>query len=371
MLDPGIRLQLLAGPTVPVPAPFAVMDALVELTVTNRDVEIDGFQLKLTLGRTGGANYPLLADGALAPPNRVIVAVLIGFGLQVLIDGIVTQHQITPGNRPGETMLVVTGDDITRRLDLEEKKRTFENQGDSAIVKTILRDYLTDGLVAEVTSTDDSPSVSDRVPSQRGTDLGYIRELAERNQFVFYVEPTGTPGINTAHWGKDNRQGTAQAALTLNMGALTNVDSPLAVTFNAMGPEEPQIAILDPLTKLAIPVPIPTGFMPNLSGRPAAALRKTQPTDTANLSAVQAALRALTASAEASDAVTVTGEVDAVRYGRVLRSRRLVGLRGVGETYDGTYYVREVTHQIRRGSYHQSFTLTREGLGASSPMVTV
>ncbi|MGH7512755.1 MAG: phage late control D family protein [Gemmatimonadales bacterium] len=365
MPDLGIRLQLLAGPTVPVPAPFAVMDALIELTVTNRDKEIDGFQLKLTLGRTSGSNYPILADGTLDPPNRVIVAVLIGFSLQVLIDGIVTQHQVTPGNRPGQTVLVVTGEDITRRLDLEEKKRTFENQSDSAIVETILREYLTYGLVPEVTSTDDSPSVSDRVPSQRGTDLSYIRELAERNQFVFYIEPTGMPGINTAHWGKNNRQGTAQPFLTLNMGPLTNVDEPIAVTFNAMGPEEPQISILDPFTKLAIPVPIPTGFTPSLSGRPAAALRKTQPTDTANLSAVQAALRALTASAEASDAVTVTGEVDAVRYGRVLQSRRLVELRGAGEIYDGKYYVREVTHQIRRGFYRQTFTLTREGLGAS------
>ena len=69
-------------------------------------------------------------------------------------------------------------------------------------------------------------------------------------------------------------------------------------------------------------------------------------------------------------AVSLDGlDVDAVRYGRALRSRRLVGVRGVGLTYDGNYYVKEVSHQIRRGAYRQRFTITREGLGALTPAV--
>jgi hypothetical protein len=46
-----------------------------------------------------------------------------------------------------------------------------------------------------------------------------------------------------------------------------------------------------------------------------------------------------------------------------------VGLRGAGHSFDGLYYVKSVTHNIRRGEYKQSFTLTREGLGAISPVV--
>ena len=57
------------------------------------------------------------------------------------------------------------------------------------------------------------------------------------------------------------------------------------------------------------------------------------------------------------------GELDTVRYGHVLRARRLVGVRGAGLTYDGLYYVRRVTHTIERGSYTQSFALSREGTG--------
>ena len=68
---------------------------------------------------------------------------------------------------------------------------------------------------------------------------------------------------------------------------------------------------------------------------------------------------------ESSDAVTINNEVDAVRYGRVLRARRLVKVRGVGQSYDGTFYVKEVVHSIRRGEYKQRFKLIREGRGAT------
>ena len=42
-----------------------------------------------------------------------------------------------------------------------------------------------------------------------------------------------------------------------------------------------------------------------------------------------------------------------------------MGVRGVGKTYGGYYYVQQVTHRIKRGEYKQSFTLKREGRGAT------
>jgi hypothetical protein len=46
-----------------------------------------------------------------------------------------------------------------------------------------------------------------------------------------------------------------------------------------------------------------------------------------------------------------------------------VGLRGAGLTNDGLFYVKSVSHSIRRGEYKQRFTLTREGTGTTIPMV--
>jgi len=74
---------------------------------------------------------------------------------------------------------------------------------------------------------------------------------------------------------------------------------------------------------------------------------------------------------DASDPIHATGELDALRYGDLLMPRALVDLRGAGYSNDGTYYVKSVTHTIKTGEYKQRFTLTREGIGALSPVVRV
>ncbi len=71
----------------------------------------------------------------------------------------------------------------------------------------------------------------------------------------------------------------------------------------------------------------------------------------------------------ASDAITGSGSLDVVRYGRPLRSRMLVGVRGAGIAYDGLYYVNSVTDNVRRGQYKQSFSLSRDGLISPTPVV--
>lgn len=366
MIDRGVQLQLLIGATVPVPAPYAVIDALISLEVTNRDRERDGFQMTFSLGKDSPLDYGLLLSGLFDPPNRVIISVVIGVLPQVLIDGIFTNHQIVPSNRPGESRFIVTGEDISLKLDLDEKSDTYPNQPDSVIVTQIVSKY---GLVPKVTPTLDVPIEVQRVPTQQGTDLAFIQRLAQRNGFVFYIEPSDLPGVTIAHWGPDPRLGVLQPALSMNMGAETNVDSPITFSFNALGPATPMVTIVEPLTKTPIPIPVPSSLQPPLSRRPAGSLRTTLPRNTAHLSPSQAALRALTAASQAADAATASGEVDAVRYGRALRSRRLVGLRGVGDSYGGTYYVKEVTHHIERGQYKQRFSLTRDGRGALTPVV--
>ncbi len=65
----------------------------------------------------------------------------------------------------------------------------------------------------------------------------------------------------------------------------------------------------------------------------------------------------------------VEGVLDAQKYGGLLRARGLVGLRGAGKSYDGLYYVKSVTHELELGKYQQRFVLTREGLGATVPVV--
>jgi hypothetical protein len=77
----------------------------------------------------------------------------------------------------------------------------------------------------------------------------------------------------------------------------------------------------------------------------------------------------LAEAAKSQDAATAEGSLDVVRYGRILKARGLVGVRGAGLAYDGLYYVKSVTHKIRRGEFKQSFGLTRNGLVSITPRV--
>ncbi len=366
----GIRLQLLIGqPDVPLPAPYEVVDSLVSLSVTNNDRERDVFHMVFNLGRDSLLEYGLLRSGALDVKNRVIIKVIFGVLPQVLIDGIISKHQVVPSNEPGRSKLYVTGEDISVKLSFQDKNATHPQQKDSDIVQKLLEAA---DFRPQVTQTKDTPSDKERIPTQQCDDLRYIQHLAKRNGFVFFVEPTDIPGVNIAYWGPEKREGQSQPALSLNMGPQTNVDTPINFQFDALGPSEAEVSIIDPFTKLAIQIPALSAFLPSLTSNPAKPLRKTFSRDTANLSFAQALLRLFTSSSETSDAIQATGEVDAVRYGQALRARRKVDVRGAGQSYNGTYYVQQVIHEITRlptGSYKQSFTLRRDGRGASGTSI--
>ena len=93
--------------------------------------------------------------------------------------------------------------------------------------------------------------------------------------------------------------------------------------------------------------------------------------DTAHLGAGEALMRGLAFASQHSDSVFGSGQLDVVRYGRLLKPRRLVGVRGAGLPFDGLYYVTRVSHDIQRGSYKQSFSLARNGLISTLPRVPV
>ena len=359
----GIRLQLQVGREIPAPASYEVMDSLVSLSVTNNDREHDGFQMDFNLGRDSLLDYGLLRSGILDAPNRVIITAIFGALPQVLIDGVIANLQVIPSNEPGRSTLRVMGKDLSVKLSFEDQNATHPQQKDSDIVRQILSKA---GFRPLVTETKDTPIEIERIPTQQCSNLLFIRQLAQRNGFVFYIEPTNVPGQNIAYWGPENRQGPPQPPLTMNMGTQTNMDTTPNFQYDALGPTEPEVTILDPFTRQPIQIPIPSSVLPSLTSSPAKPLRKTKSRDTANLSFIQALQRVVAGVSESSAAIRATGEVDAVRYGCALRARRLVNVRGAGKSYDGTYYVQQVIHDIRRlprGEYKMRFTLTREGLG--------
>jgi phage protein D len=363
MAQPGIRLELLIGPTLPKPAPIEVLESLIELEVNQQDRDRSGFQMTFSLGKNfkkSFKDYQLLLDGVFDPPNRVIITVIIGFQRFILIDGIITFNQVVPSNQPGESRLIVTGEDISLKLDLEDKNATYPNLSDSEIVAEILAIY--EPYIKERIVTDNQyqPAANKYITTQHETDLEFIQRLAQRNGFIFEITPSQKPGENKAYWGEEQKNmASVQPALSMNMGALTNVDYPITFSFNALTPTEVLSANI-------------TNSSNPLAKKPATPLRKTILRDSDKFDNILAQKQANSiASDSKEEAVTASGEVNTLRYGHVLQVRRLVELRGVGDSYNGRYYVKQVIHRMQRGQYIQSFTLIREGRGTKVQKVTI
>jgi hypothetical protein len=370
----GIHLSLLIGPGVPVPAPADVLEALDSVQVTSSTLT-SGFQLTFKIGKNSSLNTTLLPVGYFDPiVTRVIIIVTVNGLPNVLMDGVVTRHELGPSNDVGKSTLTITGEDLSRLMDLVEMPfMRFPAMPIIARVYAILAKYAVFGIapIAVPPIIPDIPDPLEEVPSQTGTDLGYIKQLASQVGYVFYVEPGPAPGTSIAYFGPDIRIPVPQPALNVDFDSQTNVES-LTFSLDGTAKKIVVITVLDPVTrKIPIPIPLPNVNIvrPPLGARPTLPSKLEFAEGMAALGPADAANRALGILLTASDAVTGSGSLDVLRYGGVLRSRMLVGVRGAGLTYDGLYYVNSVTHNIKHGEYKQNFSISRDGLISNTPVV--
>jgi hypothetical protein len=368
----GVQLTLMIGPVVPIPVSRDVLDALESVQVTIGSGNASGFQLSFKLStRSPLHTLFLISGGASIPLIRVTLIATINGVPETLIDGVMTNHQVTPG--PGKATLTITGEDMTKVMDyIPFDGFPFPAMPPEARVAIICAKYAFLGVIPMVIPSVliDIPIPIDRIPRQQGTDLAYVRSLADEVGYVFYMDPGPAPGTSVAYWGPEIKVGVPQPALNLDMDAHTNVES-LQFTYNSESASLPIIFIQEPNTKAPIPIPIPaiTPLNPPLGVIPPIPKRLDFITETAKYSPIRGALIGLAKAARTADVVTGTGTLDVVRYGRVLKARKLVGVRGTGPAFDGLYYVKSVTHSIKPGEYKQNFTLARNGLMSTVPKV--
>jgi hypothetical protein len=380
MLTKGITLTLLMGPIVPVPAPRIVMEALESVSVTTAAGSTSGFQLSFQFSSKSELNTIfLIAAGTNTsigtPPLRVMLVVTLNGAAQPLFDGVMTNVEVQAGGQGAPGTVTVTGEDLTKVMDMQDwSGLPFPAMPIEARVALICAKYAAFGIIPLPVPVlfPDVPIPIERIPAQKGTDLAYIRELAEMVGYVFYVEPGPAPGTNVGYFGPEIKIGVPQPALNIDMDALTNVES-LSFSFDPTKGVLPVVFIQNQLTRVPIPIPIPNlnPLQPPLGVLPAPISNIKVLKDTAKMNPMQAISRGLAEAKKSQDAVSGSGSLDVLRYGRVLKARQLVGVRGAGVAYDGLYYVQSVTSTLKRGEFKQSFNLTRNGLVSITPRVPV
>lgn len=372
----GIYFTLMVGPVIPVPMPQVVMEALTGVTVKSTTKTASGFDLSFTLSNRSPLHTVFLLAAGSTPLLRVMLIVTISGTPQVLMDGVTTMVQVTPGSA-GQSTLTVTGLDLTKLMDsnlIDLSGLPYPAMPAEARVALIIAKYAMFGMIPLVIPSffPDLPLPLERMPTHQGSDLDYVTKLASEVGYVFYIEPGPVPGVNTAYWGPEIKVGPPQPALNVDMDAHTNVES---LSFNYQTAENvlPIVFIQNALTKLPIPIPIPNinPLQPPLGVTGLIPTRVEVLRDTAKLSPMAAISRGLAAGSKSADSVTGSGSLDVLSYGRLLKARQLVGVRGAGMAFDGLYFVESVTTTIKRGELKQSFNLTRNGLISITPRVPV
>ncbi|MGD9091222.1 MAG: hypothetical protein PVF74_00130 [Anaerolineales bacterium] len=376
-----ISLSLYLGQQSPSKASPVLLQALQSTEIRQADDSGDdyrqGFQLTFNARRKNSAapDYELLTIPDLKPGNRIVMAVTLDGKPHALMDGIITHHQLGFEAGGSDPRLVVMGKDLSVLMDLTEKREGYSGMKLKEVVEKILSDYSKHGIEGKVTApaTEWPTEPAEHVPFQTGTDLQYLRALAEANGYLFNIQAGPQAKKSIAYWGPPDRSAAAQPALTINMGNNDTVDK-IDFAYDALRPTRTKRVksgdqpTLDEVLKSKI--------SPELAKKVALTgngdfVRQRWLTyagpDDGEASARAQGMVDLTNET----VVKATGRLDVLKYGHVLAAPGLVGLRGVGMTYDGEYYVKAVKHLISQGSYTQEFTLTREGVTSAKPKVKV
>jgi hypothetical protein len=289
------------------------------------------------------------------------------------MDGVMTHHELRTDTGPTST-LVVKGKDLTALMDvIQLDGLPYPAMPPALRVLVALAKYAAFGVVPLVIPSvlEDIPIPIERIPRHQGTDYGYIKALAHEVGYVFYHDPGPALGMSKAYWGPEIRVGAPQHALNVSLdGPHGNVKS-LSFTFDKERKELPVVYIQEPASKAPIPIPIPdvTPLNPPLGVVPPLPPKITFLNDTAKLNPLAAAMTGLAYAGQHTDSVFGSGTLDVARYGHVLQARRLVGVRGVGEAFDGLHYVTSVSSSLKRGEFTQSFSLARNALLSTVPTV--
>lgn len=370
----GGQLALHLGLGVTRPAPPELLDQLQQVTVTLEDAGRSGFQLSFGVGRdrkTGTSDFPLLERLHLKIGTRVQITGILGGKAHPLMDGIVTNHQLAPAPQPGQSTLTVTGEDVTVMLDQQEFQLQLPSMPAFARVNLMLAPLAAFGVAPMVvpSPSDIPPLPTDSPPTIDGTFHSAITSLAGEWNYIFAWRPGFVRGQSFAYWGPKAYVGMPQRALTFGMGGDDNVKT-LSFTDDGTKPKlvygfvKEEHSGTPAVPVFSLPYPFPLEAIPAVVGNlPFVGLKRLADDEGGDV--VKAYARATAQHWESvQGAATAQGELDTVRYGRVLKAHELVEVRGAGWSHDGGWYVKGVTHTISRGSWTQAFNLERSGVGS-------
>jgi hypothetical protein len=255
-------------------------------------------------------------------------------------------------------------------LDAEERVASYPDATDADAVREVLGRYQISA------AADDTPAqhkADHHLLMQRETDWQFVQRLARRNGFSAYFEFDEAQGAVVAHFERPKIDAEAQADLTI-LRAEANLGW-IDLQLSARGPARHRGAAIDPIFKRLVRSDgegelealgadgldgeIEAGLTAAGAESATAMLRDPVPGDAA-INSEGTGLTDLDRFA-----VEARGQLDPALYRGILRCRRPVLIKGIGERFSGTYFVRSVLTLVEEGALTQTFVALRNALGQS------
>jgi hypothetical protein len=350
---PGVRLVLLASERASGGTPVDLTGRIISFSYEDAESKADKVSLTLDNFDLSMFDRKELLAGALlevswgypgnmAPPRRVVIKKLKGF-----------------------TTLTIEGQALSVQLNQKVKTRGWTQKKRSDVVREIAAAY---GFEGASLTLDDTAEVFDVINQCGETDAWFLRRLASRENFAFFVDDSGL------HWHRRKQDAAPARVFTWytdpGQGDVISVDAEAnlaqqtgSVSVKTRDPIERKdveakankdtvdrttlsdvIEVPDPETRTtAMESRLATASVhPSAAGNEARAKREA---DARFLKSERAAVK-LT--------MQVIGDPS-------LRAKTIVEVRGISTLLSGKYHVNEVKHAISGSGYTCDLKLTRDG----------
>src|SRR5271165_2811356 len=178
----SVQLSLMMGPIFPLQVPRVVLDSLAQVEVTVKDVGTSGFKLVFSVEKQSPLQILFLLTGGMPLLFlRVVLVATVNGVANVIMDGVITNNEIAPGDKGSNSTLTIMGKDLTALMDQSNWSGfPFPACPPEARVALLLAKYAFFGIVPLIIPsllTDISLPI-EQIPGQQGTDLQYIQSLA-------------------------------------------------------------------------------------------------------------------------------------------------------------------------------------------------
>ena len=303
-------------------------------------------------------DLPMLVDSRFDPGSQIAIFAYTNDSTACLVKGPVHAQEVHLQHGGAGSLMTVIGSDRSVEMDRETKTAIWADVTDSDVAATILAGY---GFIPDVETSPAGHYEDKHTLVQRDSDLRFIRRLAGRNGYHFWIS-WDELGIETAHFRSPELDGDPPVSLVINadqpdissLDIVWDVERPTSVVsaqldLNAVDSLDGE-ADGSPLTVLG------QRDLRSIAGEPRSIHLHAPVDDSGDL---QSRSRGLLI--DASWFLRATCETSLHLLGKVVQPYSLLEIGGAGSRYSGKYFVAGVRHLIGPASHQMELTLLRNG----------